>query len=154
MLERRWQRALPTAPLGLELGVVPAAGIHLGNVQTSAAGGALLRVGHGLEMDFGPPRVRPALSGLGIFRPPEGFAWHLFARVEGRAVAYQETLDGNRNGFWQIDREPLVAEVPIGLMLAYGRTRLAFTFVSRTRTFDQQPDAWHRFGSLTVSLAL
>ncbi len=153
-LERRWHRALATGPLGLELGVVPAVGVHLGNVQTSAAGGALLRIGHGLEMDFGPPRVRPALSGLGIFRPPEGFAWYLFAGVEGRAIAYQETLDGNRNGFWQIDREPLVADVPIGLVLAYGRTRLAFTFVSQTRTFDEQPDPWHRFGSLTLSLAL
>lgn len=152
--ERRWHRRLATGPLGLELGVVPAVGVHLGNVQTSAAGGALLRIGHGLEMDFGPPRIRPALSGLGIFRPPEGFAWYLFAGFEGRAIAYQETLDGNRNGYWQVDREPLVAEVPIGLVLACGRSRLAFTMVSQTRTFDEQPDAWHHFGSLSVSLAL
>lgn len=154
VLERHWHRALATGPLGLEFGVVPAVGVHLGNVQTSAAGGALLRIGHGLAMDFGPPRVRPALSGLGIFRPPEGFAWYLFAGLEGRAIAYQETLEGNRNGYWQIEREPLVAEVPIGLVLAYGRSRLAFTMVSQTRTFDEQPDAWHHFGSLTLSLAL
>ncbi len=154
VLERRWHRTLATGALGLEFGVVPAAGVHLGNVQTSAAGGALLRIGHGLEMDFGPPRIRPALSGLGIFRPPEGLAWYLFAGFEGRAIAYQETLDGNRNGYWQIDREPLLAEVPVGVVLAYGRTRLAFTFVSQTRTFDEQPDAWHHFGSLTLSLAL
>lgn len=154
VLERRWHRTLATGPLGLEFGVVPAVGVHLGNVQTSAAGGALLRIGHGLEMDFGPPRIRPALSGLGIFRPPEGFAWYLFAGFEGRAIAYQETLDGNRNGYWQVDREPLVAEVPVGLVLAYGRARLGFAMASQTRTFDEQPDAWHHFGSLTVSLAL
>jgi hypothetical protein len=154
VLERRWHRSLAARPFGLELGVVPAVGVHLGNVQTSAAGGALLRIGRGLRMDFGPPRIRPALSGIGIFRPPEGLAGYLFVGFEGRAIAYQETLDGNRNGYWQIDREPLVADVPVGLVLAYGRARLAFTFVSQTRTFDEQPDPWHHFGSLTFSLAL
>jgi hypothetical protein len=132
---------------------VPALGVNLGNAQTSAAAGVLLRVGRGLAMDFGPPRIRPALSGLGVFRPPEGFAGYLFVGVEGRAVAYDETLDGNRRGYWDVDRSPLVGELPFGLALAWRGFRLAGTGVVQSETFQEQTRQPHVFGSLNLSFA-
>jgi lipid A 3-O-deacylase len=151
-LERRWRRE---ARLGerLAVDVVPALGANLGNLQTSAAVGALLRVGRGLGMDFGPPRMRPALSGLGVFRPPEGFAGYLFLGLEGRAVAWDATLDGNRNGYWRIDREPFLAEVPFGLALAWRGARLHATGVLQSRSFDEQSSTPHAFGSVSLSFA-
>lgn len=151
-LERRWrlERRLGEQ---LAVDVVPALGANLGNLQTSAAAGALLRVGRGLAMDFGPPRIRPALSGSGVFRPPEGVAGYLFAGVEGRAVAYDATLDGNRNGYWRIDREPFVAEVPFGLGIAWSGARLHATGVLQTRTFDEQSETPHLFGGVSLSFA-
>jgi lipid A 3-O-deacylase len=149
-LERRWQWNLPLGE-GLEAGVVPAVGVNVGNVQTAAAAGVMLRLGHGLAMDFGPPRIRPALSGLGVFRRPDGFAGYLFAGVEGRAIAYDGTLEGDTHGYWHVDREPLVAEVPFGFELAYRAARLSATGVLQTKTFDQQSGNSFLFGSVSLS---
>lgn len=151
-VERRW-RLEPVRSEGLELDVVPALGANLGNLQTSAAAGFLLRLGHGLAMDFGPPRLRPALSGAGVFRPPEGLAGYLFLGVEGRAIAYDATLDGNRHGYWRVDREPLVSELPFGVTLAFGPLRLTASGVVQTDTFEEQSSDPHIFGATNLSLA-
>jgi hypothetical protein len=150
--EHRWQR---NAPLGeaLEVGVVPALGLSLGNVQTAASAGVLLRAGRNLALDFGPPRMRPALSGLAPFRPSESLGAYVFVGVEGRAVAYDATLDGNHHGYWQVDPKPLVGELPIGLELSYGRTRLAFSWVLQSATFDEQSRSPFQFGSASFSFA-
>ena len=150
--ERRWQLDTPLGDTGVEVGIVPAVGLSVGNVQTSAAVGLLARIGHGLSMDFGPTRVRPALSGGGFFRAPDRFAGYAFAGVEGRAVAYEATLDGNDNGYWQIDREPLVAEFPVGFEVAYRRARLAVAAVWQSQTFESQSSQPFLFGSVTVSV--
>jgi hypothetical protein len=71
----------------------------------------------------------------------------------GRAVAYDGAIDGNHDGYWQVDRRWWVAEASAGLALAYGRGRLTFAYVARTRTFDSQQDPFHRFGSVSFSLA-
>lgn len=149
--ERRWRFGRSAGPI--EFDVVPALGANLGNAQTSGAASFLLRVGHGLAMDFGPPRIRPALSGLGVFRPPEGLAGYLFVGVEGRAVAYDETLDGNRRGYWDVDRSPLVGELPFGFALAWNRFRLAGTGVFQSETFQEQTRQPHAFGSVNLSFA-
>jgi hypothetical protein len=151
-LERRWRRERRIRE-GLAVDLVPAAGVQAGNLRTAAAAGALLRIGNGLAMDFGPPRLRPALSGLAVFRPPERLAGYVFLGVEGRAVAYDATLDGNRDGYWQVDRAPLVAELPFGFALAWRDVRLAATGVLQTRSFDEQSSAPHAFGALSLSFA-
>jgi hypothetical protein len=150
--ERRWQRNTRLGE-GLEVGIVPAVGVHLGNVQTSAAAGLMARIGRNLSIDFGPPRIRPALSGVGAFRPNEGLAWYAFAGVEGRAVAYDATLDGNHHGYWRIDRQPFVGELPFGLELAYGPARLSFTWVVQSETFEEQERSPFEFGSASFSMA-
>jgi lipid A 3-O-deacylase len=104
-------------------------------------------------MDFGPPRMRPALSGLGVFRPPEALAWYLYAGAEGRAVAYDATLDGNRNGYWRIDRRDLVGEASTGLAIAWGPVRLDGSVVLQSRTFDEQARAPHAFTAINLTLA-
>ena len=150
-LEQRVRLARRLGPL--EIDAVPALGANLGNLQTSAAGALLLRIGQGLAMDFGPPRVRPALSGLGVFRPPDGLAWYAYAGVEGRAVAYDATLDGNRHDYWRVDRTPLVGELLGGAVLAWGPLRFDASLVLRSRTFDEQSAAPHAFTATTLTFA-
>jgi len=159
-LEQRWrlERTLargPRRPFGgpFEIDAVPGLGLHLGNLQTSAGAGLLLRLGQGLAMDFGPPRMPPSLSSVAVFRPPEGLAWYVYAGVEGRAVAYDATLDGNRNGYWRIDRRPLVGEVAAGLALAWGPLRLDGSVVFQSATFDEQSRTPHAFTATSLSLA-
>ena len=108
-------------------------------------------MGQDLSIDFGPPRIRPALSGLGVYRAPQGFAWYAFLGVEGRAVGYEATLDGNRHGYWKVDREPLVGELPFGLELAYRRVRLALSGVLQSKTFESQSGTF-AYGSITASI--
>jgi lipid A 3-O-deacylase len=153
-VERRWRFDRQISESGLEMGLVPAMGVNLGNLQTSAAVGVLGRFGRDLSMDFGPPRIRPALSGLGVFRPPEGLAWNLFAGLEGRAIAYDASLDCNRRGYWRVDKEPLVAELPFGFEIGYGRTRLSFAGVLQTKTFQSQANQPFAFGSISLSIRL
>jgi hypothetical protein len=152
-LERRWaiEWARPSETLAAD--VVPAAGLQLGNVQTSAAAGFLVRFGRHLDIDFGPPRIRPALSGIGVFRPPPDWALYGFLGAEGRAVAYDATLDGNDDGYWRIDREPLVGELSAGGVLAVRSFRIAFTAIAQTATFEEQSKKPFLFGSLQMSYA-
>jgi hypothetical protein len=151
-LERRWALDAPLGDSGLAVGIVPAAGLNLGNVQSSAAAGLLARFGHGLSMDFGPPRIRPALSGLGVYRAPSGLAWYAFVGLEGRAIAYDATLDGNDHGYWKVEKEPLLAEFPIGVELAYARARLSVSGVWQTKSFEEQPRSPFAYGSISLSI--
>jgi hypothetical protein len=151
-LERRW--AWRWADLeSFEADLVPAVGLQLGNVQTSAELGLMARFGHGLAIDFGPPRIRPALSGIGSYRPPGGWAYYGFVGAEGRAIAYDATLDGNDDGYWRIDREPLVLEVSAGGALAYRAFRLSFAMIGQTATFDEQTKKPFLYSLVQLSFA-
>jgi hypothetical protein len=121
---------------------VPALDANLGNLQTSGAAGLWLRMGQGLAMDFGPPRVRPALSGAGVFRQPGELVWYLSAGVEGRAVAYDETLDGNRSGYSPRRPPPLPAELTTASRWREP-VRLDGSVVFQSATFDEQTRTPH-----------
>ena len=52
--------------LGLiETDIALSGGFALGNIRTYASTGAIMRIGRDLDADFGPPRIRPSLSGGG-----------------------------------------------------------------------------------------
>jgi hypothetical protein len=152
-LVRSWALRRAAFAEGFEADVVPAVGVNLGNVQTSAAVGMLARFGHHLEVDFGPPRIRPALSGIGVFRSPGTWAFYAFVGAEGRAIAYDQTLDGNDEGYWRVDREPLVGELSGGAELVYRAVHLSFAMIAQSATFRQQSQTPFVFGSLGLSIA-
>jgi hypothetical protein len=133
--------------------VTPHVAFSLGNVASYAAAGATLRVGRHLEVDYGAPRIRPALSGSGYVRSADAFGWYLFAGTEIRAVAYDVFLDGPlfRSGP-SVDKKPIVVDLQAGVALTYRSLRAAYTYVVRTREFDTQgtPD---RFGALSLTVA-
>jgi len=133
-------------------------GLALGNVRTYAATGVMARIGLGrdsLDGDFGPPRIRPALSGGGVFKPDDGFGGYLFVGADVRAVARDIFLDGNtfRDSPSVRERRPLVGDLQGGIALQYKNAQLAFTYVHRTEQFVQQ-DGPQRFGAISLSVAL
>lgn len=142
----------------LDAGVVqaellPSATVSLGNLQTYAGVGGMLRIGRMLDADFGPPRIRPALSGSQYFQPTDnGLGWYLFAGAEGRAVANDITLDGNT---WRdsrgVDRRPLVGDLQAGLALIWRGVRISYTQVWRSEEFYGQRGGFQQFGSLSAS---
>jgi hypothetical protein len=136
---------------GIDAEVIPSATVSLGNVQTYAGVGGTVRIGQGLDSDFGPPRIRPALSGSSWVQPRHGFEWYLFAGLEGRAIARDIFLDGNT---WRdsrsVDKRPFVADFQVGAAIVWKGVRFALSQVWRSEEFYGQ-DGRQKFGSLSVS---
>lgn len=154
LLERNWRSpAHDFEGTGVQADVIPTAGVSLGNVNTSASLGAILRFGQGLNVDYGPPLIQPNLAGVTfIDRVDAGYAWYIFGGFGGTFVARNIFLDGNTfSDSHSVDKKLLVGSATAGLAVVVGGARLALTHVWRTREFDGQkkPD---RFGSLSVSV--
>ncbi len=144
----------PDLALNLETDYALHGGATLGNVRTYATVGAMARIGWDLSSDFGPPRIRPALAGAGVFRPGQSFGGYLFAGVEGRAVARDMFLDGNlwRDSARVEDRRDFTGDLQLGIALHQGDVQVAFTFVHRTEEFVAQSGP-QRFGAVSISIA-
>lgn len=138
---------------GFGADITPSIGASVGNVDTRARGGLMLRIGNDLRADYGPPRIRPALAGAGFFSPVDEFSWYLFLGGSGSAVAHNIFLDGSLfdDGDPYVDKNTLVGEVQAGLALQFRRVQLAYTFVTRTKEFKTQGEA-QQFGAVSLSV--
>jgi len=150
--ERKWPLRPKSELLGKMIDLTPNAGFALGNVATYFAAGLTLRVGYNVPSDYGPPRIRPGLSGSGFFTPESRFTWYVFAGVEGRAVGRNIFLDGNTyQGSHSVDKKTLVGDLQVGFVITlFKNFRMGFTNVFRTKEFDFQPEA-DDFGSINLS---
>lgn len=160
--ERKWRNSFgQREKLGFD--VIRHLGASVGTVTTYASAGAEARLGWSLPDDFGSAKNRPGLSATRITAPLWGAAteprqsanpvsFHLFAKVDGRAVLRDIFLDGNT--FAQshsVDRKPLAASISSGLsVLFWQRVELCYTHVYQSKEFEDQPLA-HVYGSLAVS---
>lgn len=148
--ERKYRHA-PLRFAGLEADAIPHVGASLGNVYTHINGGVTFRIGQQLFIDYGPPLIRPSLSGFGAIEDADGLAWYAFAGVDGRWVLRNIFLDGNTfRDSHSVDKEPLVGDFVAGVAMTMGRTRVAFTHVMRTREFVGQTGT-DRFGAVSLS---
>ena len=152
MYERKWRgKPRSTWPANLEFDMVPHMGASIGNVLSHVNLGGAFRYGYHLPWDFGPPSLIKGMRTLDARRRREGWSWYGFAGAEGRYVAHNIFLDGNT---WRrshsVDREPLVADLSLGLAFERGPFKIAYTGVLRTREFAGQPDNT-RFGSIRLS---
>ena len=149
--ERKWPMR-PPEQWTTWMDLTPHAGFALGNVYTFFATGLTLRVGNDLPNDYGPPRIRPGLSGSGFFKPTSRFTWYIFAGVEGRAVGRNIFLDGNTFAdSHSVDKKTLVGDLQVGIVMTLFRNfRVGFTNIFRTKEFDGQPEP-DDFGSFSLS---
>ena len=155
--ERKWR--LEHALAGtLAVDAVPEIGASVGNVLTYGQVGLLLRIGQGLEADYGPARIRPAQSGSSWFdasRLQDPFGWYLFAGAQVRAVARNIFLDGNTfvDGP-SVDKRVFVADLSGGLSLFWSDwVKLDLVMTLRTQEFVGQ-DGPDRFGGIALSFGL
>jgi lipid A 3-O-deacylase len=149
--ERKW-RHKAFRYSGFKFDAVPHVGASLGNVYTHINGGIIFRFGQELFIDYGPPLIRPSLSGFGAINPAERLAWYAFAGVDGRWVARNIFLDGNTfSDSHSVNKKPFVGDFVAGIAFTYQNVRLAFTHVIRSREFDGQSEA-DRFGAVSLSV--
>ena len=151
--QRRWPKALGYETAGLTMTAAPHFGATVGNVYTYGNAGLSFRLSSGQSRwSDTPVRVRPALPGTGFFEIPEkGLDWYVFGGVEGRAVARNIFLDGNTfRDSHSVDKFPLVGDVNVGIAFTYGRTRLSYTLVHRSKEFEGQ-DRADLFGAVSLA---
>jgi len=152
-VERKW-RASTQRMMGLQADLTPNVGATVGNVLTQAKAGLTLRVGNNLDVDYGPPRIRPSIAGPGFFAPSDHLSWYLFAGFEGRAVARNIFLDGNSyRDSLSVDKKNFVGDAQFGAAIQIMDVQMTYTFVLRTEEFDTQIDP-HRFGAISLSFKL
>ncbi len=135
---------------GIDLSLL--GGVTLGNAYTHLSGGSFIRVGHNLPDDYGPPRITPAASGAGHFRPGNGRSWYFYFGSEVRLVGRDLFIEGNTVGGRDgVDARRQVGELFGGFIYTYNRLRLAYTHVWRSREFAGQISA-QDYGAVSVSL--
>ena len=150
--QRSWRGLLSEQSSAYGVDITPHVGGAVGNVFTYANAGVTLRAGKNLLLDYGPPRIKPSISGSGYFVPYDGTSWYFFAGVEGRAVAHNIFLDGNTfKDSRSVDRNPFIGDVQFGFAMTVQNVRFSYTHVFRTPEFDGQEDP-DGFGALSMSV--
>jgi hypothetical protein len=133
--ERKWLFWESGGGDALNVQLIPKLALKLGNVETSAKLGAIMRFGHNLPDEFGK-----------IFR--ERYGWYVFSEVDGRGVLRNEFLDGNVfNHSHDVKKEPGIAELHVGAGVVFKGVEFRYTFNYLTREFQLQ-DKYDAYGSL------
>jgi lipid A 3-O-deacylase len=94
------------------------------------------------------------LSGGDAFNASRPFAWYIFAGVDGQAVAWDETLNGEPFASTRhVSRVPLVAEFQAGLVvMVTNNIRASFAHVWQTHEFYGQYGHPFQFSSAALSV--
>jgi lipid A 3-O-deacylase len=138
---------------GLESDVLPSVSVGAGTFRIYGQAGATVRLGQGLQSDFGAPRIRPGLTGTDAYVQTQPFAWYVFAGLDGQAVAWDETLDGlpfatSRH----VTKEPVVGEAQFGFtVMAFG-ARFTAMQVLQSNEFVHQRNGLFQFSSASISI--
>lgn len=157
--ERTWRWPKHERRSGLNWEILPHLGLAVGNVATYANLGTEIRAGVNLPDNFGTSAISPStvtstpVDGiLSAERPWFDLGVHVFARVDGRAVANNIFLDGNTfGGSPSVERNILVADLSVGLAVNYKNTELAFALVYRTEEFRGE-DSGQIFGTVSINI--
>ena len=152
--ESQWRTFHGENLRGFNYDLISHLGGRLGNVQIYVNTGAEARVGWNLPGDFGTCPIRPGCetNSGDIERKTESLlGFHLFTAVDGRVVIRDISLDGNTFGSsHSVDKELFVADMMAGFALEYGKFKLSYSYVLRTKQFKTQPHE-QIFGTLSLS---
>jgi lipid A 3-O-deacylase len=155
--EHKWRWGMPLGG-GFAVDVIPDVGVTAGNVFTYAEAGGIVRFGQNLNADYGPARIKPAMSGTTWFDPSQlqgPVGWYFFFGAAGRAVARNIFLDGNTFvNSARVEKEPLVADLSGGLSVFWADfAKLDFVVTWRSKEFVGQwePD---RYAGVNLSVKL
>lgn len=150
IMSRTW-RSAPLSAGPLQADFLPAVDASVGNVTVHGGGGALVRFGQGLDVDYGPARNPPFYSPATIANPDRDFAWYVFAGADGRVVAHNIFLDGNTFAdSHSVDRKWLVGDFRVGAAMLVSGIKIELSQTIRSKEFTEQDDL-DRFATLTLS---
>ena len=145
---------LPVATLGaIEIDALPSGLVNAGTTYDYAQLGFMMRIGQGLQSDYGTPRISPGLSGTDAYKAVRPFTWYFELGADGRAVAHNVFLDGNtfRSNGPHVSKKWDVGELVAGVGVIYHGVRLSYTHTWQTEEFNGQKAGLFNFGSLALS---
>ena len=152
--ESQWRAFYGENARGFNYDVIPHLGGRIGNVQIYVNTGVEFRVGWNLPGDFGSCPIRPGCesnSGDIEQKTAGRLGAHIFTAVDGRAVVRDIFLDGNTFGnSHSVDKEFFVADIMAGVALEYGKFKMSYSYVLRTKQFKTQQDE-QIFGTISLS---
>ena len=167
---RGWSHQLPNQPVlqlqasriwrfpvvsayGVSVDVLPALAAAAGDWRTYAQAGGTVRIGQGLDSDFGTPRIEPGLNGADAFKATRDFVWYGFVGGDGQAVGYDATLQGStfRANEPHVSKIWDVGEFEAGVALIYHGVRLSYTQTWQTQEFNGARSGLFNFGSVALS---
>ncbi len=153
LAERTWRLPLVQA-IGLEADMLPSLTAGIGTVRDYAQAGIVLRLGQGLQRDFGVARIRPGVTGGDAFSPGHDPAWYIFAGVNGQAIARDAFLNGT---LWRsspsVPHNWMVGGFQAGAAIIWRGVRVSYTQTWETAAFQGQRGGLFNFGSLAVSMS-
>ena len=85
----------PFADGALNAQILPQITAQAGNTEIYVQAGAILRIGQGLDSDFGPSLIQPGISGMDAYTPTRPLVWYVFGGAVGRLVAHDIFIQGN-----------------------------------------------------------
>lgn len=149
--KQRWKNNLKV-DRRIHYEIITDIGGAVGNVYDFASVGLLGRIGFNIPKDFGPPRIRPSMSGFDAFRPAGGpISFYVFGGGNVRGVLRDIFLDGNSfKNSPRVDKRVAVGEGQAGAVLVLWNFRLAYEWAYRTREFHGQ-DEPDQFAGVSLS---
>lgn len=122
----------------LKIQLIPNVALSLGNVETAAQIGSMLRVGHHIPDEFGKTMALRV-------------GWYAFSEIDARGVLYNAFLDGTlgEEDASHVDKSPGVAVLRAGIAFVYKHLEFRYTYNKLTREFQQQK-SYDAYGSLDL----
>lgn len=137
-LDRKWRIMDLGGDDDLHIQMLPHAGMALGNVETSARLGTMMRLGYHIPDEFGPVI-------------PPTFGWYVFSDFGARAVLHNAFFDGNLyQGSHHVAKEPVVIELRGGIAFEIGSSEISYTYVYVNKEFKVQ-DKHDAYGSFNYT---
>jgi hypothetical protein len=131
--------------------ILPQLTEQIGNTEIYAQGGGILRFGSGLDSDFGPAVIQPAMTGADAYTPTQPFVWYIFGGAMGRLVAHDTLVQGNNfQESRAVGLNPLQGNLEVGAAIMAFGMRVAATEVFTTPEFHGAAPAF-QYGSVTIS---
>ena len=150
--ERTWRVPLGDVQ-GVAFDALPNVKVGFGLERNYAQAGVILRMGQGLESDYGVARISPGFSGTDAYTPTQPFVWYVFAGADGQAVGTDVTLTGNN---FQSSRHVAtkwdVGELEAGAAIIYRGVRITYSQTWQTQEFRTAKAGLFNFGSLAASV--
>jgi hypothetical protein len=147
----RYDVGSPDGDIGFQ--ILPQVTGQVGNSEIYAQGGVIARFGSGLNSDFGPALIQPAMSGTDAYTPTEPFAWYVFGGALGRIVAHSLLVQGNDfQSSRGVPLTPVQADLEVGAAIIVYGLRVSATEVFETPEFhNQAAPEFFQYGSVAIS---